>query len=195
MAAIDDVEIPSLLFAEGSAPSTPASGFGRIYVKTTGLFFIGDNGVEIGPLAGAGGLPTFSGVSLTKSATQAITQNTSTAVTFNGEDFDTDTYHDNSSDTSRITVPATGYYMVGGSIEMTGMADQTFSILRFRKNGTTVLDGRSRSGYSTTGGNTYSKIVALTAADYLEMMCEHSDAAADVRASADGTSFWAYRVA
>lgn len=53
MAAIDDIEIPSLLLTEGSAPSTPASGFGRIYVKTTGLFFIGDDGVEVGPLAAA----------------------------------------------------------------------------------------------------------------------------------------------
>lgn len=55
MAKISAVEIPSLLFTEGSAPSTPASGFGRIYVKTTGLFFIGDNGVEVGPLAAASG--------------------------------------------------------------------------------------------------------------------------------------------
>lgn len=44
-----------LEFVEASAPSTPASGFGRLYVKTTGLFFMGDDGVEIGPLGAAGG--------------------------------------------------------------------------------------------------------------------------------------------
>jgi hypothetical protein len=58
MAKISDVQNTSLLFAEGSAPSTPASGFGRIYVKTTGLYFIGDDGVEIGPLAAGGGAAT-----------------------------------------------------------------------------------------------------------------------------------------
>jgi hypothetical protein len=52
---ISDVEISSLLFTEGSAPSTPASGFGRLYVRTTGLHFMGDDGVEIGPLSTGGG--------------------------------------------------------------------------------------------------------------------------------------------
>jgi hypothetical protein len=39
---------------QGSAPATPASGYGRIYCKSDGLYFVGDNGTEIGPL-GAGG--------------------------------------------------------------------------------------------------------------------------------------------
>lgn len=55
MAAIDDIEIPSLLLAEqGSAPTTPASGFGRMYAKADGLYFVGDDGVEVGPLGAAG---------------------------------------------------------------------------------------------------------------------------------------------
>ena len=55
MATIDEIEIPSLLFSEEAAPSTPASGFGRLYVKTTGIFFMGDDGLEIGPLGAGGG--------------------------------------------------------------------------------------------------------------------------------------------
>lgn len=69
MAKITDVQNTSLLFAEGSAPSTPPSGFGRIYVKTTGLFFIGDDGVEIGPLSAAGGaVPDLVGNRVTRTA-------------------------------------------------------------------------------------------------------------------------------
>lgn len=54
-----DNPYPSILVAEqGSAPTTPASGYGRIYCKSDGLYFVGDNGTEIGPLgaSGAGGL-------------------------------------------------------------------------------------------------------------------------------------------
>lgn len=64
---------PSVLVAEqGSAPATPASGYGRIYCKTDGLYFIGDNGIEVGPLAGS------------SSGTAASTDgwNTSSAMTY-----------------------------------------------------------------------------------------------------------------
>lgn len=56
MANIDDIEIPSLLLAEqGSNPSTPASGYGRLFVKSDGVYFIDDAGSVTGPLGGGGG--------------------------------------------------------------------------------------------------------------------------------------------
>lgn len=203
MAKISDIEIPSLLFDEqASDPATPAAGFGRLYVKSDGVYFVDDAGVVTGPLSEAapgGGFPTFSGVSLTKSATQSVNSTSSTAITFDGETFDTDAYHDNVTNPSRITVPATGYYMVGGSIEITGLNSGKYLILRLRKNGTTVLDGRSRQ-YSALNAGTigipYSKIVPLTAGDYVELMAEHDHGSAlNVRESANGTTFWCYRVA
>jgi len=39
---------------QATAPSTPASGYGSIYCKSDGLYFIGDDGTEIGPLGAAG---------------------------------------------------------------------------------------------------------------------------------------------
>lgn len=55
MATIQDIEIPSLLLDEqASNPATPASGFGRLYAKSDGLYFIDDAGSVTGPL-GAGG--------------------------------------------------------------------------------------------------------------------------------------------
>jgi hypothetical protein len=42
-------------FAEGSAPSTPASTKWRVYFKTDGLYYIDDAGTEVGPLAAAAG--------------------------------------------------------------------------------------------------------------------------------------------
>lgn len=44
-------ETTFIQFAEGSAPSTPASTKWRLYFKTTGLFVIDDAGTEIGPIA------------------------------------------------------------------------------------------------------------------------------------------------
>lgn len=56
MAKLSDAQIPSLLFAEqATAPATPAAGYGRLYVKGTGVFFKGDDGVEIGPFAASSG--------------------------------------------------------------------------------------------------------------------------------------------
>lgn len=55
MAKINDVTITSLLYQEGSAPSTPASTKWRHYFKTDGLYVMDDAGVETGPLAASSG--------------------------------------------------------------------------------------------------------------------------------------------
>lgn len=53
MAKINEIDITSLLFQEGSAPSTPASTKWRAYFKTDGLYYKDDAGAETGPLAAA----------------------------------------------------------------------------------------------------------------------------------------------
>ena len=51
MAKINEVDITSLTFQEGSAPTTPASTKWKAYFKSTGLFVIDDTGTELGPLS------------------------------------------------------------------------------------------------------------------------------------------------
>lgn len=142
------------------------------------------------------GASAFSGVSLTKSATQgAIT--TETAITFDGEDFDTDTFHESVTNPSRITFLAAGKVMVGGSVEVINLDDGKYIILSLRKNGATVIHGRARDSGSidTTRGLQFSKLVSVAANDYIELTLSSNDpAGVTVRASADGTSFWAYKV-
>ncbi len=46
MAKINAIDITSLLFQEGSAPSTPASTKWKLYFKTGGLYIIDDTGAE-----------------------------------------------------------------------------------------------------------------------------------------------------
>lgn len=142
------------------------------------------------------------GCALTKSAVQSVNSATSTAVTFDGEEFDDSGFHDNSSNTSRITIPTGlgGLYLFGGSAEIGFLSDQFHVILRLRKNGSTVLDGRGRLNNSsgTTAGflaPTFSRVVRLAAGDYIELMVEHNHGSArDVRESSNGTSFWCTRI-
>lgn len=50
MTKMSDNESPSLLFADqGSAPSTPASGFSRIFTKSDGVYVVDDAGNVTGP--------------------------------------------------------------------------------------------------------------------------------------------------
>lgn len=53
MGKVNDATITSLLFQEGSVPTTPASTKWKAYFKTTGLFVVDDAGAETGPLAAA----------------------------------------------------------------------------------------------------------------------------------------------
>jgi hypothetical protein len=149
---------------------------------------------------GAAGYPTFSGASLTKSATQNISSGVQTAISFDGEVYDTDNYHDNVTNNTRLTAPSTGYYLVGGSAEMNGVNTTYWVITRLRKNGTNE-DGDTRSRvYSPQTGavlNTpSSRPVYLQAGDYVELVIEQNTGGnVPCRESVNGTSFWIVRIA
>lgn len=65
-------------------------------------------------MSGAGA--AFSGARAFRSAAQTISNDTWTAINFNDEAFDTDAYHDNSTNNTRLTISSAGYYLVGGSL-------------------------------------------------------------------------------
>lgn len=47
-----NAEISAIIMAaQGSAPSTPASSYNKLYFKSDGLYFVDDGGTEHGPLA------------------------------------------------------------------------------------------------------------------------------------------------
>lgn len=56
MTRASDNEYPSVLLDEqASAPTTPATGFWRVYAKSDGLYIVDDAGTETGPLSANGG--------------------------------------------------------------------------------------------------------------------------------------------
>jgi hypothetical protein len=125
---------------------------------------------------GRGLLALADGAALTKSltlvgakayatATQSISATTETAVTYDTEEFDTDSFHSNVSNTSRFTIPTGlgGKYLlqVGGTIPNIGTS------IDFKINGTTYLRG---TGSGTAAGNRNSTvgIAVLAQGDYVE---------------------------
>lgn len=173
---------------------------GLLYYVTDEEVLERDSGVTWESVESGVSIPIFSGAVLTKSGTQSVDSASETAISFDGEVFDTDAYHDNSTNNTRFTAPATGYYLVGGSAELEDVADAKYMIVHIRKEGTNN-DGDGRARIYSSGAGTYfaahfSRIVSLTSGQYVELTVEHNHGSArNVRTSANGTSFWIHRIA
>jgi hypothetical protein len=73
-----------------------------------------------------------------RTTNQSISNSTITVISFDAEDIDTDTLHDNSTNPSRITVALAGKYLVGGLMRYANNATGTNRQARIHKNGTLV---------------------------------------------------------
>ena len=92
-------------------------------------------------IAGGGG--SFDGVRATRSNTLSLVNtNTFTDMLFNAEDFDTNNFHDNVTNTARITIPdptSITRAMFFGAIRFTSVGAATNVQLRVRQNNTTTV--------------------------------------------------------
>lgn len=107
-------------------------------------------------------------------------------VTFDSETVDTDSFHSTSSNTSRLTIPFDGIYMILGSVEMVGIfgmwgalidSDDTWPAWHaqaWRVTNTGTIGG--------TGGKTATaqvcEVANRTASDYYELAAGHDDGTA-----------------
>ena len=152
---------------------TGADAFDRLAVGTNGQVLTADSTVATGlKWATASSTPTFVGISGVKSTSQSIANNTETAVTFDTEDFDTNGFHDNATNNSRITIPS-GYagkylftYMVTFVSNSTGIR-----YLGIRKNGTVVKYPAENSAIATDSTPlSFSVILNLAVGDYVDIV-------------------------
>ena len=152
---------------------TAADTVARLGIGTAGQVLAVDSGATAPEwVTPAASTPTFVGVGVKKSANQNTSNATFTAVTFNLEDFDTDTFHDNSSNNTRITIPAgkSGYYAIAGAVQFNanGTGNRGCELL---KNGSAVnyMFFEPAAGAGNEAVYPMSFILNLAATDYLEI--------------------------
>lgn len=113
---------------------------------------------------------------------QTVNAGSTAAITFNSESYDTSSFHSTSTNTSRITVPSTGKYLVTGAISV-GHANssgyQTFLWIKKNGSGTKSTTEYGTMNVITTASSSYytipvNVILSLAASDYIEIMFENS---------------------
>lgn len=171
-----------------SAAATPA----RLGVGSTGQVLTVAGGVPTWATPSSGA--TFSGARVTKSASQSLASGTWTTITFDTEAFDVGGYHDNSTNTSRFTIPTgkSGYFLICGQAEFpAGGTGDRIRQVALRKNGVDVqLTQFPASGTTYTDARVFTAILYAVATDYFEIQCRHDNSGAlNVNGGLESTNF------
>jgi len=132
---------------------------------------------------------TFSGVAARISdGDQTISNNTATAIAMDAEYYDTDGYHDNSTNNTRFTVPSgkAGYFLLSTLVEWASNGTGQRR-LEFWKNGSTKLSTQNVPAVSGAFGMAHSYVVNLSVGDYIELkVVQTSGGNLDIYTFSDG---------
>ena len=145
---------PTLLTAKGDLISaTAASTVARLAVGSDAQILVADSTAATGlkwatPASGS----TFAGCSVYSSSNQSIANGVTTDITYDTENFDVGGYHDTSTNTARITIPAgkAGKYLFtfNGEFASSATGYRTYKI---RKNGSATISYVQTVGASGSG--------------------------------------------
>jgi hypothetical protein len=131
----------------------------------------------------SGNMPAFSVYKSNSLGTQSITANTYTKVTFDTEDFDTNSNFAS----SRFTPTVAGYYQINGEIDLGGLGSLLIGIF---KNGSEYKRGTG----TTSGTESYLSVSTIVymngSTDYVEVYALSSGAGGSVYATAAGQYTW-----
>ena len=119
----------------------------------------------------------FVGCAVTRTSNQTISNNTATAIEWNSEEYDTDGFHDNVTNNSRLTIPSGkgGKYLISGAIIYDADADGARN-LSIYKNGTifnytNIIPTSSSASYTCLAA---SMVMDLAAGDYIQIYTNHT---------------------
>jgi hypothetical protein len=158
--------------ARDAAVTSPQEG-NFAYLKDTNVttYYTGSAWATLG------GAASFVGCSVYKDTTaQTLSNATDTIITYNAEEFDTDGFHDNSVNNSRITIPSGkgGKYLILASITFAANASGIREML-FSVNGSTAVLAFAQAPTSASSfRSSASCIKNLTAGDYVEVQAAQS---------------------
>ncbi len=131
-----------------------------------------------------------------QTATSSTTNGSNTVITFDTEQYDTDTMHSTSVNTGRITATTTGLYMVFGQVCMASNATGTRTLSVVKNGATTVANSRLQSVIATNAYIDVECEVQMTGGDYVELnMLQTSGGALSTVAGLGNTWFSARWVA
>ena len=159
---------------------TGADTFARLAVGTNGHTLVADSSTSTGLVWQApSSTPTFVGCSLTKTANQSTSNVTLTTISWDSENFDTDGFHDNVTNNSRITIPSgkAGKYLFTSIINWNNNATG-YREVRFTKNGTAQSYANIAATPTGEAGTVITQILNLAVADYVEIKAEQSSGGA-----------------
>jgi hypothetical protein len=146
----------------------------RLAIGTTNQVLTVDTTIDGKVKWAAPQIPAFKGVSLYKSATQSTTHGTSVAVTFDSESFDTDGFHSNVTNNSRVTIPSglDGKYRVSGNITYAAINSTLARGALLYKNGSLFNQLARVAGPSSASIDCtvpFNFVIDLVAGDYIEL--------------------------
>ena len=126
-----------------------------------------------------------------RGSNQSINNTTETAILFDSEVEDTGTLHSTSTNTSRITVPIAGKYLVTGAITFAFHAtgDRTAKLYKGGANFKFLGGCKSAASGSTGTGISFAQRVTLAANDYLEIFVYQSSGGA-LNIVGDAAGIW-----
>jgi hypothetical protein len=146
------------------------------------------------PLYKASAALAFRGARVKKAADQIGADYTAGAVVaWTGEDLDTDGFHDNATNNSRLTIPAgVTTVRVTGGLRVNNITAATGPAIFLMKNGTILCDQVGHNSSTVWGGVIDSGPIACVATDYFELFFQNgTDTSVDIIAS---RSFFAIQV-
>jgi hypothetical protein len=151
---------------------TGADAFSRLAVGANATILTADSSEATGMKWATPAAPTvnFAGASV-KNSSQSVANNTEVTLAFTSENFDTAAYHDNTTNNSRITIPAgkAGYYLVTGEGQYNSANSTGRREMYLLKNGSFITRNAVTPSTNNYPTNMLVFPIYLAVADYIQL--------------------------